>query len=447
MNIESLGRQAIDRIKSEWGLPLHGFVAGGAIANRVWELVSGNKAVVNDIDIFVFDGIEKELDNNKKTLFNYQEKETKYYEDYSGMNFNNYTKDFYSIVESERDDMFNIIKYTSNTSDPSLLIKSFDINATRIGYDIDNDKIYWTSEFEDFLKTGELKVSNLMTPSHTAIRIAKKSKELNAKLEEFEFKLLQYALSYRFIDRIKLRFKERYLEMCKDHKDILSKYFQMSRDLETEEYVFSKVGEKVELYYLVARDVKKEVTEVPLIDDFEKIVYSSHPQIFEDDNINRIFKSTDFLFYMRNIYKSNEYLKSVWSKLYYFFNDVHYIDREINLEDLDLLQRFGKYAPGSIENLRGLKISEQIDVIKMFLDNFKEDPIIAISILESVKVDKDIILDEQTMLLLELSVRKKIVNDTRGKVSRILNLEDINKDDNHWIRIQEESIHGTGIVI
>ena len=296
MNIESLGRQAIDRIKSEWGLPLHGFVAGGAIANIVWELVSGNKAVVNDIDIFVFDGIEKELDNNKKTLFNYQEKETKYYEDYNGMNFNNYTKDFYSIVESERDDMFNTIKYTSNTSDPSLIIKSFDINATRIGYDIDNDKIYWTSEFEDFLKTGELKVSNLMTPSHTAVRIAKKSKELNAKLYDFEFKLLQYALSYRFIDRIKLRFKERYLDMCRDNKDLLSPYFQISRDLETEEYVFSKVGEKVELYYLVARDVKKEVTEVSLTDDFEKIVYGNLPQIFEDDNIHRIFKSTDFLF-------------------------------------------------------------------------------------------------------------------------------------------------------
>ena len=429
MNIESLGRQAIDRIKSEWGLPLHGFVAGGAIANIVWELVSGNKAVVNDIDIFVFDGIEKELSTNKKSLFNYQEKETKYYEDYGGMNFNNYTKDFYSIVESERDDMLNTIKYTSNTSDPSLIIKSFDINATRIGYDIDNDKIYWTSEFEDFLKTGELKVSNLMTPSHTAVRIAKKSKELNAKLYDFEFKLLQYALSYRFIDRIKLRFKERYLDMCRDNKDLLSPYFQISRDLETEEYVFSKVGEKVELYYLVARDVKKEVTEVSLTDDFEKIVYGNLPQIFEDDNIHRIFKSTDFLFYMRNIYKSNDYLKNVWSKLYYFFNDVHYIDREISLEDLDLLTRFSKYAPGSIENLRGLKISEQIEVIKMFLDKFKEDPIVAISILENLKVDKNIILDEQTKLILELAVRKQIVSDTRGKVSKILNLEDISNDD------------------
>ena len=435
MNIESLGRQAIDRIKEEWGLPLHGFVAGGAIANIVWELVSGNKAVVNDIDIFVFDGIEKELDINKKTLFNYQEKETKYYEDYNGMNFNNYTKDFYSIVESERDDMFNTIKYKSNTSDPSLIIKSFDINATRIGYDIDNDKIYWTSEFEDFLKTGELKVSNLMTPSHTAVRIAKKSKDLNAKLYEFEFKLLQYALSYTFIDRIKLRFRDRYLEMCKEQKDILSKYFQMSRDLEAEEFVFGKTGEKVELYYLVARDIKKEVIEVPLTDDFEKIVYRDLPQIFEDVNLNKIFKSTDFLFYMRNIYGKDQSLRDMWGKLYYFFNDVHYIDREVSQEDMDLLQRFGKYAPGSIENLKGLKMSEQIEVIKKFLDTFKEDPIIAISILESVKVDKDIVLDEQTMLLLELSVRKKIINDTRGKVNKILNLEEISKtnSDIDWL--------------
>jgi hypothetical protein len=272
-----------------------------------------------------------------------------------------------------------------------------------------------------------------MTPSHTAVRIAKKSKELNAKLYDFEFKLLQYALSYRFIDRIKLRFRERYLEMCKDNKDLLSPYFQMSRDLEAEEYVFTKVGEKVELYYLVARDIKKEVTEVPLTDNFEKIVYSNLPQIFEDDNINKIFKSTDFLFYMRNIYGKDQNLKDMWSKLYYFFNDVHYIDREVSQEDLDLLQRFGKYAPGSIENLKGLKMSEQIEVIKKFLDKFKEDPIIAISILESVKVDKDIILDEQTMLLLELSVRKKIVNDTRGKVNKILNIEEVIDKNNNDI--------------
>ena len=404
-------------------MPLHGFVAGGSIANIVWEIVSGNKAIVNDIDIFVFDGIQEKLHSNEESLFKYQEKETKYYEDYRGMNFNNYTKDFYSIVESERDGIFNTIRYKSNTSDPSLIIKSFDINATHIGYDIDNDKLYWTSEFEEFLSTRELKITNLMTPSHTAIRIAKKAKELNAKLQEFEFKLLQYALSYTFIDRIKLRFRDRYLEVCKEYKDVLTKYFQLSRDLETEEYVLSKSGEKVNLYYLVAREEEKASDDIK--DDFEKNLYSQPIRIFNDNNLNRIYKSTDFLFYMRNIYQKDQYIKNMWSKLYYFFNDVHYIDREVSEEDMELLGRFSKYAPDSIENLKGLKLSEQIEVIKKFLDKFKEDPIIAISILESIKIDKDIVLDEQTSLLLELSVRKKIVNDTRGKVNKILNIEEI----------------------
>ena len=66
MNIESLGRQAIDRIKSEWGLPKRGFLAGGSIANIVWELVSGNKAVVSDIDIFIFDLLLISLSKSEK---------------------------------------------------------------------------------------------------------------------------------------------------------------------------------------------------------------------------------------------------------------------------------------------------------------------------------------------------------------------------------------------
>ena len=416
MNVELLGRQAIDIIKSKWGLPKEGFVAGGSIANIIWELVSGNKAIVNDVDIFVFDSVQANFDrSDKSSLFNYQEKETKYYEDYTGMCFNTHTKDFYSIVESTKDDIFNIIKYKSNTNDPSLIIKSFDINSTRVGYSIEKDELYWTSEFEEFLKTGELKVCNLMTPSHTAVRIAKKSKELNAKLDLFEFKLIQHALSYSFSDRIKFRFKERYLEMFESNVDILEKHFIITRDKEAEEYVKSQYLEDVKLYYLMP-NIKTD-------NDNDLFI---RPSIFNDDNIFSIHKSSEFLFYMRNIYGKDN-LASIWKKVYYYFNDVNYIDREVLSEDLELLHRFSQAAPNSIENLKGMKISEQINIIKKFLDKFKEDPIIAISILESMKFDKDIELDEQTSLLLELSVRKKIVNDTRNKVGRILNNESDNK--------------------
>ena len=74
--------------------------------------------------------IEK-IDNSEKTLFKYEEQDLKYYEDYTGMRFSSYTKDFYTIVESLREDIFNTISYQSNTSDPMLVISSFDINANQ----------------------------------------------------------------------------------------------------------------------------------------------------------------------------------------------------------------------------------------------------------------------------------------------------------------------------
>jgi hypothetical protein len=421
MNIESLGRQAIERIKSEWGLPKRGFLAGGSIANIVWELVSGNKAVISDIDIFIFDSLEETINtSNRDTLFNYQEKETKYYEDYTGMCFNTYTKDFYSIIEAEREGMFNNIRYKSNSQDPSLIIKSFDINSTRIGYSIEKDELYWTPEFEEFLKTGELKVTNLMTPSHTAIRIVKKSKDLNVKLDEFEFKLIQYALSCNFQDRIKLRFRERYLDLYKEYSEQLKDFFTVKRDFEAEDYVKIHHQKEVQLFYL-SPIVNDESTE---ISDFDRLIYAHRSNLFkEDENINLIFKSSDFLFYMRNIYGKEE-LSKLWKKLYFYFKDINYIDKEVSMEDIELLCRFSENAPNSIENLKSYKLSEQISIIKKFLDKYKEDPIIAISILENVKINKDIELDEQTSLLLELSVRKQILNDTRGKVNKILDIKE-----------------------
>jgi hypothetical protein len=400
MNIEELGRQAIDRIKSQWTLPNSGFLAGGSIANIVWELASGNKAVVNDVDIFIFDGIqEREMEKEKDdSLFSYCEKDDKYYENYRGMCFSSYTKDFYSITESNHDGIFNFIKYKSNTEDPSFIIRSFDINATAIGYSIEKDRIYWTPQFEEFIKSGKMQVCNLMTPSHTAIRIIKKSKDMNVVVDELEFKLLQQALSTKFSDRIKLRFRERYLDIAMCNIDEVLKYFFIGRDIQTEIYVKETYKEDVKLFLLK----------------------SNSDDIFSDSNLSRMFKSVDFIFYIRNIY-NNKDLKDIWEKVYYFFKDSSYVDREVLKEDIELLDRFTKYAPNSIENIRGYKLSEQIDIIKRFLDKFKEDPIIAISILENVKINKDNIeLDDQTALILELSVRTQILNDTNGKVNRIL---------------------------
>ena len=328
------------------------------------------------------------------------------------MSFTSYTKDFYTICESLREGIFNTISYQSNTSDPLLVIGSFDINATKIGYSIEEDKFYWTQDFEHFLETGKLEVSNLRTPSHTAVRLSKKSKELNVNLNNFEFNLIQYALYYKFSDMIKLRFKERYFNMYLDNKEVLDEYFLMCRDDEMEKYIFDKFGEETELRYFKSIESDDK-------NDFD-IVMGRRPNIFsEDTNLNMIFLSDIFLFYMRNIYGDDEKVK-FWSKLSYFFDDPNYFDKEVKSEDIDLLERLCKYAPNSIDNLKGLKLSEQVKITKMLLDKFKYDPIIAISILEKIKVDKNLELDDQTALILELSVRKETSNDTKGKVSKII---------------------------
>jgi hypothetical protein len=421
MNIESLVRIAVEKIKLNWGLPKQGFVAGGSIANLVWELVSGKKAIVNDIDVFIFDGIVDVIDpTNKKSLFRYQEKESQFWEDYNGIRYSLINKDFYTIESSEHVGMFNNVKYKSNKADTDIILRSFDINATKVGYSIEEDKCYWTPEFEEFLKTGELKVCNLMTPSHTAIRIVKKRKELDCKLTQFELDLLRHSLEYRFSDIIKVRFKDRYYDIFNDYIDDLKENFIIKRDFQAEEYVKTHFQEEVNLYYLqsIIRDRTAEVNiliDKP-VNDIDEFIYGR--EVFDDSNIRKIHNSQEFLFYMRNIFGKND-LPEIWSKLYFFFTDKSYIDCQPTQEDLNLISRLGKYAPNSIDNLKGKKLSEQIKLVKWILEKFEEDPIVAISILEKHKLSQDI-LDEHDLFLLELSVRKQIVNDTRGKVNKVL---------------------------
>ena len=215
MNVEQLAKRAIDKIKTTWGLPQSGFIAGGSIANLIWEEVSGNKAVINDIDVFLFDGIlEKLVQDKSQTLYEHSTKEDIWFEDYNGIAFMTKEKDFYCITESTKDGMFNYIKYQSNSKEPRVVIDSFDINCTAIGYSIDNDEYYWTDEFEKFLETGILRITNVKTPSHTVLRLIKKADELNATLTDFELNILQYALSDNVhLSPYKVRFQERYLEV------------------------------------------------------------------------------------------------------------------------------------------------------------------------------------------------------------------------------------------
>lgn len=419
MNIENLCREALEKLKSEFGIPKRGFIAGGSLANTIWELVSGNKAVVNDIDVFVFrQKTDIPLEETRETLFRYKETDKNFYEDYTGICWSTYTKSYYAIVSSETNGIFNEIVYDSNIEEPQFILNSFDINCTRVGYSIELDKFYWTKDFEEFLNNSKLLVSSLTTPSHTAIRIFKKSNELNIPVDDFEFKILSQALNRSFNDSNKLRFKERYNEIYEKYSDELSVYFKIERDLLSENYIKLNFNSDDKLYYLMPVKYETKFDTSGLFID-----------IWNDDNVKSLHTSKDFLFYIRNIY-GNEELKKYWSELSNCFETIDYIDCEPSEKDFNLLSRFLKYSPRSLNKLKDLKLSKQIELIKTLFGVFSEDPIIAISLLESDRFVMPEEFDDSTKLLLELSVRKEIVNDNRGKVKLILQgekLEDNSK--------------------
>lgn len=402
-DVEKIAREALDIIKSKYGLPSHGFITGGSIANLMWEIVSGNKAIINDIDVFLFsdDGYCRDTRVDPKDhIFKYDKMEVQYFEAYQQMSSSVYTKDSYIIKESTNDGIFNYVKYESNNPSHKLIIESFDINCTRIGYSIDEDKFYWEKDFEEFLQSGELKISNLNTPAHTAIRILKKKEELNAKLDDFEIELVQYVLdSHKMIDINRLRFKQRYADMYDKYKSYLDRFFEIQHDEELEKYLVG-IGVNDSIYRLVS---KHEI-------NFDKEIgdRSMPLKICIDRDATKINTSSDFLFYIRNIY-NNEELKKLWEKIYYLYWGPEYIDIKINYEDIDFLSKLTKSYPRILNNLKGLKLSQQLEVTKRVLTNVSiyHDYETAIAVLENIKVG-DIPLDEDECLILGLSVRKKV---------------------------------------
>ena len=407
MDVEQLAKRALDKIKSQWGLPKRGFIAGGSISNLIWEEVSGTKAIINDIDVFLFDGLLESYNEDKKEyFFSFKEdEENVWYDDYSGLRFIDRAKNYYSICESTTEGIFNYVSYKSNTHNPEIIIKSFDINCTAIGYSIEEDKFYWTPEFEKFLNTGKLQITNLKTPCHTAIRIVKKSEELKVDLDLFELEIVQGVLSRQLQDIYKVRFQDRYFNLFNNHK-ILDNYFTIEQDLECMTHVKTTYDKDVNLWTL---KTKKEV--------------------LLDNNLLAIHKGEDFLFYLRNIYMKPE-LVDIWNKLRPLFINEDYVDGGIDVEDMKLLSKTIQFLPKTILNLRGYKLTEQVSIIKLLLERYKEDPTIAFSILEKHTIEPNQEIDDSTALLYELSVRKEIVDEFHNlRVESILSKIEISQSD------------------
>jgi len=410
MDILNILNKALNILKSKQELPEYGFLTGGSLANIAWEIVSGNKTNINDIDIFVKSDIN--YNGEKKFTFNSIEKVLCC--DYTGISYHYRNKDNYIIDESLKQGIFNFIKYSSNTSDYQIILDSFDINCCQVGYDLLNEKFYWTDCFVDFLKTGELKLINLTTPSHSAIRLVKKHKELNTNFPESELDIITFALKNRFMDQNRLRFKDKYKDLFNKYKDLLESRFDIARDTEKELDLLTNNNIETKLYFLVSKEdllkINKDVKEVSSIMD-----------CIPQNSFKDIYLSTDFLYWYRNIYNKYE---DLWNSFKYIINTKikieDYIDIKPSEEQFNFLTKLINVSPKVVNNLLGLTLSKQIYLIEKLFKKFENDPIIALSILENkINLENDLD-DDFELLLLELSVRKNILVDRNSSILYIL---------------------------
>lgn len=415
--------KALNKLKSQYDLPDTGFLTGGSLANLIWEEVSGNKAEINDIDIFIINEVVKDYNHVcPLTSFTNTKHERIIYEDYRGLNYRYDSKITYLIEKATNRDIFNEIYYSSTTKDPQIIIDSFDINCCQVGYDLSEQKFYWTEHFLEFLKTGKLKITDLRTPSHTAIRLAKKMTGLNATCDKVEFDIIKYVIKHRHIIGLnRFRFKEKYKLEFEKYSSILEKDFKLVRDLETEKRLKETHSEVDALYHL---EVDVDSKFLPY-----KIVGLSLPK--------------EYMFFMRSI-NNNKLLEKIWTDTHLIIDTNYkieeYIDYPITEKESKLLKSLIQIAPKCVTHLKGYTLSKQMNWINRIVEKFNHDLIIAISILEEYPIYQDLDLeDDMNLLMLELGVRKKIVSDPRNKVGWIFGFseDEKEKDDNQWIKLDE----------
>ena len=123
-------------------------------------------------------------------------------------------------------------------------------------------------------------------------------------------------------------------------------------------------------------------------------------------------------------------LVDIWNKLRPLFINEDYVDGGIDVEDMKLLSKTIQFLPKTILNLRGYKLTEQVSIIKLLLERYKEDPTIAFSILEKHTIEPNQEIDDSTALLYELSVRKEIVDEFHNiRVESILSKIEVSQSD------------------
>ncbi len=237
-------------------IPKDGFLAGGAVANTLLSMKYGKEYPINDLDIFIEDSINSTLLNNNYSTTPQRSNGLVVEGGYHSHELSYDHGSNYKILKVNRDGLLNtiVISRINNRNvarDYQYILNGFDFNCCQVGIDLNNNKLYYTDEFIEFLNTKQLDITAVYTPAHTAIRLFKKKKELDCYcnvekcLEILSQPLIRETRIYLSPRYFGFYFSHKYKDMFMEYYKEIKPYFKIVRFFE----------DKKEMFYLRNKDM------------------------------------------------------------------------------------------------------------------------------------------------------------------------------------------------
>lgn len=186
------------------------FIAGGAVANLIFEYIYGVPAAINDVDFFFYNFHSPKEEHVEGEI----------YERLSDA----YLNKPYRVVKVLENKDLNKIKIIPANTDFTwkALLLSFDLNNCQAGMNLSSEQIVYTEEFLDFLNSKEIKlsVSNKdQYPLSTFVRGVIKSKESGCPFYHYDY--LRNYLLFNLYESYFLE-NQKYIKLVNRVKDIPS---------------------------------------------------------------------------------------------------------------------------------------------------------------------------------------------------------------------------------
>jgi len=313
--INNIVKKALDIVKKDGSeLPSDGVLTGQAISTLLLEEINWkkyrkkpDKITINDIDVFQERKINREVANPDGFAKEGNDIAIKYNK-YDYINNTNIINR-YKILSSIKTEKINIttfeykkeyydIRGNENTQIGRYkkVLETFDLNNVQVGIDLEKKELIYTQKFEEFIKTGELKVADFETPLHSSIRLVEKQQE-HGLYCNIERELSKLSIKYGLPEYSKWVFREEMANKYNKYSYILNKYFDI-KEVDISDKLEEGEVQKFRLWTLNKTMVFKESIQ-HYIDDIEKMSYICKTTTPVLENI------LEMLFYAKDNIKQN----------------------------------------------------------------------------------------------------------------------------------------------